>query len=345
LILETRDRQRLDTVPPRNVTRALIDRPACTAAEAAVILADFARRLDEIACYCEAIGTLPIFIIPASNDADFDPSRSVLAAKTPRGARVAFAREVLRARSLEKANRGDAILLYRELVRSHPEFAETHYRLARLLEESGCWSLARDHFIAARELDGMPLRCPEAFRQAFRDVAARHPAVLLVDGPKVLEAKSLHGILDDHFFHDAQHPNLRGYAALAEDLVDQLSARRALGWPPATPVPSVVAEACAAHFRVDIAQWEEVCRREAAFFRATAYIRHDPKFRNERAVAYLRARKVLEQGWDCTEADIPGWTVPLKSASTHRIPRGRRGAGPWYENHDQQAEDGLPGGR
>ncbi len=228
LVMETKERQRLDVMPPLEVTRRVVDGPACTAAEATVIFADFGRRLEEIASYCERIGTLPIFIIPASNDGGFDPSRSILAPETSRRERDAFALAVAAARDVEDTDPVEAVRRNRELIASHPEFAEAHFRLARLLERTACWTEARDHYIEARELDAMPLRCPGVLRQAYRDVSARHPAVLLVDGPKVLEAKSLHGIVDDHFFHDAQHPNLHGYAALAEDLINQLGARRSL---------------------------------------------------------------------------------------------------------------------
>ena len=79
LLAETRERQRLDSLPPRIVTRELVDRPVCTAAEFQAITDDFERRLESIAIYCESIGTLPIYVIPPGNDAGFDPSRSVLA--------------------------------------------------------------------------------------------------------------------------------------------------------------------------------------------------------------------------------------------------------------------------
>jgi tetratricopeptide (TPR) repeat protein len=336
LITETREGQRLDTVPTRNVTRQLVDVPCCTAAEAAVILADFKRRLEEIASYCEKIGTLPIFVIPPSCDGDYDPSRSVLAAETPESERVAFARQVVCARALEETDRAEAIRINRALLESHPEFAETHYRLARLLEQSGSWDEARAHYIQARERDGMPIRCPEAFRQAFRDLAAKHPAVLLVDGPKVLEARSLHGILGGQFFHDAQHPNLRGYAALTEDLLAQLGARRAFGWPRGAPVPAVVPEACAIHFKIDTEYWMVICRREVGFFQGSAYIRYDPTFRNERAVAYLRARKAMGEGRDPSEADIPGWSMAPKPSGARRIPRGERDGRHWSMNDGQR---------
>jgi tetratricopeptide (TPR) repeat protein len=310
LILEIREQQQVDIQPPRVVTRELVDRPVCTAAEADERLADFRRRLSDIASYCKLIGTLPIFISPASNDVGFDPSRSILAASTTKSERIAFARSVAQARALEIKDPAEAVRIFRELVQRHPEFAETHYRLARLLEQTGNWDEARTHYIQARECDALPLRCPEAFRQAFRELAARQPHVLLVDGERVLEAQSAHGILDDSFFHDAQHPNLRGYAALAEEILNQLGTRRAFGWPTDRPIPVVDCEACTRHFQLDAARWIQICRREVWFYQSTAYIRYDPKFRNQRAAAYTRAVGALQAGRDPAEAGIPGWPLP-----------------------------------
>jgi tetratricopeptide (TPR) repeat protein len=320
LIQETREQRRLDMLPPRTVTRELIDRPVCTAAEAAELVADFERRLEAIAGYCETIAAVPIFVIPPSNDAGFDPSRSVLAPETTKPQRTAFARAVARARALEKKDRAQAIAIDRELVRSHPEFAEAHYRLALLLEQTGRWDEAQAHYAAARETDAMPLRCPEPFRQVYREVSARHPAVMLVDGPAVLAAQSPHGIVDDRFFHDAQHPNLRGYAALAEEVLNQMCARRAFGWPMAAEVPVVDIEACVRHFQIDATRWEKICSRGSAFFRATAYIRYDPRFRNERSAAYERSAAAIRSGVAPADAAIPGWPLPPRPATSRVIP-------------------------
>ena len=320
LIEQTRERQLVDLMPPRTVTRELVDRPVCTMAESAAIVADFGRRLESIAGYCATIGTLPIFVIPPSNDAGFDPSRSILAPETTRDQRIAFARAVSRARALETKDRAAAIRTQEELVRVHPEFAEAHYRLARMLEQTGCWDLAQVHYIAAREADAMPLRCPEPFREAYRAVAQRHPGVILIDGPRALAAESPHGIVGDDFFHDAQHPNLRGYAALSQDVLNQLGTRRAFGWPAATPVPVVDIEACLRHFEIDAARWAKICSRGAGFFRATAYIRYDPRFRNERSATYLRSASAIDSGVGPAEADIPGWPLPPRPATSHVIP-------------------------
>jgi hypothetical protein len=319
LLRELRDRQLVDIQPPRAVTRTLVDRPLCTAQETASILADFRLRLDGLASFCKSIGTLPVFIIPPANDAGFDPSRSVLAPDTSAQERAAFARAASLARALGDKDPALAIRKQRELVREHPEFAETHYRLARLLEQAGAWDKARNHYIEARECDALPIRCPEPLRRAFREMASRRPEVILVDGPKVLEAKSRHGILDDQFFHDAQHPNLRGYAALAEDLLKQLGARRAFGWPAETPIPVVDVEGCLRHFHLDAARWEESCGRSRAFFHATAYIRFSPKLRKEREAAYTRAELALREGRRPGEAEIPGWPLIAPPAVSHRI--------------------------
>jgi hypothetical protein len=320
LVLETWEHQRVGLRPPRYVTRELVDRPVCTAEEAGRLRGEFHRRLEAIAAYCETIGTLPIFIIPACNDVGFDPSRSILAPETPAAERTAWARAVARADALEDKDAAAATRILRELVQRHPEFAEVHYRLAQLREQAGDWAEARRHYVAARECDALPLRCPEDFRRAYREVAAAHPAVLLVDGPRVLEAASAHGILDDHFLHDAQHPNLRGYAALAQDLLDQLGRRRALGWPDGVAVPRVDPAACARHFGLDSRRWAEVCRRELGFYRVTAYVRYDPKFRNERAAAYRRAAEAIESGTPPDQAGIPGWGMrPRTPSSSHVI--------------------------
>ena len=174
----------------------------------------------------------------------------------------------------------------------------------------------------------MPMRCPEPLRQVYRLVAARHPSVVLVDGPRVLEAKSRHGFTDGRFFHDAQHPNLEGYVALAEDLMIQLRAHHAFGWPEEKPVPAIDAEACARHFELSAAQWAEICNRDQGFFRASAYIRFDPKFRNERAAEYLRAADAIRAGRLPADAGIPGWPMPPPPAKSHRIPV-RGGRQPW----------------
>ena len=213
------------------MTRELVDHPTCTPPEYAFLLEDFHRRLDALAAYCQRIGTLPILIMPGSNDGAYEPSRSVLAGSTPPEKRAAFAREFQAVRAAEPdqtpSHRSRPIAGW---WNSTPSSLRAITASPGSSFGTGAWNEARRHFILARDLDGFILRCPSDFREACRTVARRHDAVL-IDGPEVLARLSPHGIVDDHLFHDAHHPNLVGYIALAQDVLEQLQHRRAFGWP------------------------------------------------------------------------------------------------------------------
>jgi hypothetical protein len=315
MIFETLEKQRLDTRPPKKVTRKLVDVPACSPEEYAGFLADFRRRLDEIARLCERIGTLPIFIIPPSNDGGFEPNRSILPAETPRADREAFAVAVREARAVEESDPAKSIARYRELLERQPKFAEVHFRLARLLEKAHQWNETRRHDFLAREYDAMPMRCLEVFRDAYRDVAARHASVILVDGPKVLEAIAPHGLLNDHQFHDAHHPTLLSYIALAQNALDQLATRKVLGWPEGAPSPRIDPAECVAHFQINRERWAKICDRSEFFYRFTAYIRYDPRGRLASARRFERAIKEIEAVKAPEETGVPGLGIRPTSGS------------------------------
>jgi hypothetical protein len=305
LIAETLDRHRVDIPPPAGITRALVDHPTVTPQTYATLRTDFRRRLEATAAYCAQIGALPLLIVPPANDAGFEPNRSVLAPATQPAERSAFARAFLEARREEARRPSQAALRYRGLLDRHPEFAEAHFRLARLLERAGQAGEARRHYEQARDLDGFPLRCPTDFQQAYHEVAARHRAVL-VDGPRIFRRLSAEGAPDDRLFHDAHHPVLRGYLALAQELLDQLHARRAFGWPEGVAAPVIDPAECARHFGMDAPKWAEVCAASASFYDRTAYIRYDPSERLEKARRYGEAGRRIAAGSPPAEAGVPG---------------------------------------
>jgi hypothetical protein len=309
LILETQDRQRVDAIPPRVITRELVDRPVCTEEERRGIVADFRRRIDALTAYCKAIGTLPVFIVPGSNDGGYEPSRSVLPPTATADVRGAFARAFERARELEREEPSRAMAAYQGLIAQAPGFAESHFRLAELLRREGLWGEARAHYQMAREYDAMPMRAPEILRQVYRDAAAHNPEIVLVDSTPVLEKIAPHGVLDDHLYHDAQHPTLRGYIALAQDLLKQLRERHAFGWPAAATMPVIDPDECAFHHQLDREKWAEVCTRSAWFYGVTAFIRHDPAQRQAKEEAYKLAAKLVEAGKAPEQAGITGMGV------------------------------------
>jgi hypothetical protein len=318
LLNEARRKNRLDEPPPL-VLRRLVDGPVCTKAEAEEILADFERRLEAIVADCERVGCLPVLVIPPGNDADFEPSRSVLPESVGPVERQEFGRAVVAAMAAEAIDPARAEKLYRALIARQPGFAETHYRLARLLEWSGRWAEADRHYILARDADGLPLRCPSPFHEAYRRVARRHDCPL-IDGPSIFRAIAPRGIVGEELFHDAHHPTLRGHVALAEAVLRALHERGVLG---GSEVPKLDPAACVAQFGLGTRAWASVCERSSTFYRNVAVTRFLPFERLARARRYDEASEALRAGRTPEQARIPGgppWslhrraTEPLTSA-------------------------------
>ena len=304
LILQTLDRFYGEAPPPPHVTRELVDHPSFTPKEYVFLRREFERRLDSLAVYSNRIGALAILIVPGSNDGSYEPSRSVLAAATPPAARAEFAAAFQAARAAETSDPAQAMAAYRRLVAQHPEFAESHYRLARMLANAGDWHEAAEQFVLARDQDAFPHRCPTDFRAIFHTVAHRRGS-MLVDGPAILAALSPHAILDDRLYHDAHHLNLVGEIALAQDILEQLRARRAFGWPESTPVPRIGLEDCARAFDLDREKWATVCMRSADFYSRLAYVRYDPTDRLDVQHRYERAAEAITAARPIDETSPP----------------------------------------
>ncbi len=317
LILGTLDSYYGERSPPLDSSRAFVDHPAHSPEEYRFLCEDFSMRLDAFTDYCQEIRALPILIIPASNDGSFEPNRSVLDGSTRADARSTFEQDFQAVRAAEASAPEASIAGYRRLAKQHPEFAETHYRLARLLAAAGKWDEAKRHFVLARDLDGFLLRCPTALHEAYRSVVRRHGA-LLVDSPRVLDRLAPHQILDDFLFHDAQHPNLRGIVALANDVLAQLKERSAFNWPESTPAPRVDITECSHHFNLDARKWSEICRRSASFYFRTATVRFDPSDRKRVYEEYEQAAAAIGAGRPPLESANPNIALAARLAESWR---------------------------
>jgi hypothetical protein len=326
LIRDTADRFRVGVVPSRAMRPPLVDTPAFTPAEFAVRLDDFRRRLDAIAGYCQRIGALPILVVPPANDAGFDPNRSYLPAEASSAGREAFAREFLAARQLEATDPVRAQERYRLLLQSQPGFAETHYRLARLLANAGAWDEAYEHFVKARDYDGMPMRCLSPFQEAYREVAARHGCPL-VDGQALFHAIGANGLLDDRLFMDAMHPSLLGHVTLAQGILDAICERGALGWANhEAPAPRIDIAACAAQFGLGTREWRFIAERGCMFEWGTALLRHDRSEREAKVAAFHRAIKRLASGEAPEALAMPNLGVAAGVGCAGDETRGNRGS-------------------
>src|SRR5262249_21649561 len=156
-----------------------------------------------------------------------------------------------------------------------------HYRLARVLERAESCEEAYGHDLAARDRDGMPVRCPLAFQEAYREVAARHSCIL-IDSQAYFHAIGRHGLLDDGLFHDAMHPSLRGQIALAQGVLLGLKAWGAFGWPDAAPAPVIDPARCAEHFGLDAQAWQELCLKGMMAYEIVTPLHYDPTDRRSK---------------------------------------------------------------
>ncbi len=309
LIREAIDKCRVAIPPPPGGNRALVDVPAYTPEEYESLLADFRRRLDAIVSYAGRIGALPILIAPPGNDSDFEPNRSFLPPETRAAERAAFASEFRAVRRSEGSDPEGALRGYRKLLVRQPGFAETHYRLARLMERSGDWDEAYRHDVAARDLDGLPMRCPTAFQDVYRDVASRHQCIL-IDGQAEFHSIGRRGLLDDSLFHDGMHPSLRGIIALSQAILRELHARRALGWPEGSAPPTIDPGLVARHYKLGSYAWSKLCHWGIMFYDKTGASRYDSSERYAKQDAFGKAADRIDAGAAAESVGLPGIGIP-----------------------------------
>ena len=305
MVREAIEAQALDLAPAPKVSRGAVDVPCCTVEEAEDRLSQFRRRLEAIADWSRSVGAATIFVVPASNDGGFEPNRSVLPPSATKAQRQSLAAEMARLREAESADPVLATASYRAVIARDPGFAEAQFRLARLLEASGAIGEARDRYLLARDLDAMPQRCRSAFQDTIRRVGSSR-GTLVVDGPRVLAALVPDGLLDDRLFHDAHHPTLAGYTALASEALGLIRSRRLLGWPESVPAPRLDPSEVAHHFHFGPAGWAEVCRRSGTWYENEAYLRFDPSERLAKSKRSLRASELIKSGAAPEATGVPG---------------------------------------
>jgi Tetratricopeptide repeat len=238
--------------------------------------------------------------------------------------RDAVARELEAAREFDGDRAGAA---YESLLSRWPGLAEAHFRLARLLAGRGRLDEARRHFSAAREADGFISRCPQAFQDVYRDLAAK--GTILIDGPELLRAMSPEGILDFNLFHDAHHPAFRAHVALAAAIVRAMHERGSLGWPIGF-APDFDPAECAAHFGMDKVRedggWAGACVWTGTAIRLSAGELHDPTERLRWADRFDGAARALESRAKPEKLGIPGLGVNPPWQRIGDVAEGRRPA-------------------
>jgi hypothetical protein len=319
LAYEIISKNRLDRPPSLALRHEIIDPPVCSHVEWAAIRDDFHRRLETIVSYCDQINALPILIIPPANESGYEPGRSSISPLVPANERRRLVDEISAARACESTEPGSSEVRYRAILERHPDFAEAHFRLARLLERSGRATAAAPHYLAALDHDGLPLRCPAPFRSALIEVARRHPRAVLIDGRRELIEISPDGLIGDQLIHDTHHPTLPGYVALAAAVLRQLDRCNVFASSRVLAQPLDATE-CAAHFGMNAEKWADVCDRVSQHFKRVAGYRYDPAERLEKSRRYAEAARRIWRGDPVGDLGLPVFPGQL----TPGLPQGFR---------------------
>ncbi|UBM58666.1 hypothetical protein LAG90_17845 [Marinilongibacter aquaticus] len=100
--------------------------------------------------------------------------------------------------------------------------ADIQFKLGRISYRNGDFISARKHLIAAKELDLLRFRAPEALNKSIHKLAKDYPLVKLVETNRNFRQYSPNGILGENTLLEHVHPNLFGYALMAQSFYQAL---------------------------------------------------------------------------------------------------------------------------
>lgn len=194
---------------------ATIRRGAEEKAEAAATFEENLRALVDLA---EEAGSAIILCTVPANVRDWQPDESFFPEAIAPGAQRKVETDLARAAAaLEAGEPARALPLLEQARAAAPGHAGTEFLLGRCYEALELWEEARLAYSRARDEDGQPARVLSSFNQILRQVA-RDRGVPLLDGERIFEASSPHGLVGFNLVEDYVHPNREGHRLLAREL-------------------------------------------------------------------------------------------------------------------------------
>ena len=97
--------------------------------------------------------------------------------------------------------------------------AQLHYEFAQIMRANKQFSLAKVHFIQAKEHDLLRFRAPEAINKIIARLA-QDESFHLVPAYQALAKRSPNGIIGEQLMLEHLHPNLQGYYVVANSFYD-----------------------------------------------------------------------------------------------------------------------------
>lgn len=97
-----------------------------------------------------------------------------------------------------------------------------NYRAGNLAMKNGDTAVARKKFLLAKELDPLRFRAPEAMNRVIEKACTNRSGIYLVDLHSAFEKKSAGGMIGDELLLEHVHPNIDGYALMANSYYQSL---------------------------------------------------------------------------------------------------------------------------
>ena len=133
--------------------------------------------------------------------------------------------------------------------------ANEAYSMGQKLWEEEKYNEAGDYFLKAKELDELRFRAPDELNDIIEELCRKYPQAYFVNTLEELKKHSSRQVLGDELFTDHVHPNLKGYALMANafynamkesdflpEVKEEMSEKTVLLEMPVSPIDSIAGE-------------------------------------------------------------------------------------------------------
>ena len=269
--------------------RRLCDEWVVSPTQMNAVLDNHRRLTEEVITTCKKADVPIVVSSLACNLRDWRPNRSVLHSQA--NSNSVFTGYQRAKKAIDAGDFANAAEGLATILKLEPDFAELHFLQGRALETVGDTNAALLSYRSAADTDGNPIRAVSAQNRNIADVCHAHE-IPLVDTPAIIGSASTNGVPGFDLFYDWVHPNLKGYAIIAEQFaailateLDQKLTRESIPLTEARAVLGITDQKLAAA----IARMAQICY-------VTSTRRWDPEPRLEIGRRYLREALKLVPG-------------------------------------------------
>ena len=184
------------------------------------VYSNFRGNLSDIVAVAQGSGARVLISTVGANLKDSAPFASLHRADLTPKDREAWEEKMREGTALEDAGRhSEALDRYLSAAAIDDRYAELQYRIGRIYWALGEFTMAKERFALARNLDTLRFRADDRINEIIRSVAkAAGPGVELIDAEQLFAEASAHGVPGRELFYEHVHMNPHGNYLIARAL-------------------------------------------------------------------------------------------------------------------------------